>query len=123
MKDREAMQQAPEFTRGAKQKILGVYANLHQHKLGAHWLWCAIERIANGEPESQVLAEFGYAAQDRSPPVAPARMLTDAEIYSCVGARSHDAQQLDDLLALFCKVNGLTLGAPPAGNTGEGEAR
>lgn len=62
------------------------------------------------------------AAQDRSPPVAPVRMLTDAEIYSCVGARSHDAQQLDDLLALFCKVNGLTLGAPPAGNTGEGEA-
>lgn len=63
MKDREAMQQAPEFTRGAKQKILRTYDKLHQNKLGAHWLWCAIERIANGEPESQVLAEFGYAAQ------------------------------------------------------------
>jgi hypothetical protein len=50
-----------EWTRGGKQAVLRTYLKLHEGKLGAHWLWCAIEQIANGEPEAQVLAEYGYA--------------------------------------------------------------
>lgn len=49
-----------EWKRGGRQAVLRTYLLLHHKKLGAHWLWIAIERIASGEPEEKVLAEYGY---------------------------------------------------------------
>ena len=40
--------------------ILKTYLRLHEGKVGAHWLWSAIERIAMGEDELQVLEDYGY---------------------------------------------------------------
>jgi hypothetical protein len=40
--------------------VLRTYLKLHEGKIGAHWLWCAIERITNGEREEQVLADYRY---------------------------------------------------------------
>lgn len=44
--------------------VLKTYLNLHEGKIGAHWLWCAIERIARGESESNVLWDYGYVYSD-----------------------------------------------------------
>ena len=49
-----------EWQRGGRQDVLRTYLLLHQKKLGAHWMWIAIERIAAGEPEEKVFAEYGY---------------------------------------------------------------
>jgi len=40
--------------------ILRTYLKLHEGQIGAHWLWCAIERIVRGERESDVLHDYGY---------------------------------------------------------------
>jgi len=40
--------------------VLETYLKLHEGKIGAHWLWCAIERIVRGERESDVLHDYGY---------------------------------------------------------------
>lgn len=50
-----------KFQRGAKQKILRTYVNLHSGKdNGKHWLWAVIERVANGENADSVLEEYGF---------------------------------------------------------------
>lgn len=41
------------------------YLALHAHKFSAHWLWVAIERIAAGESETQVMCDFGYERTTR----------------------------------------------------------
>ncbi len=43
--------------------ILGEYIRLHRGKIGQHWLWAAIERLNTGDPEVQVLADFGYVPE------------------------------------------------------------
>ncbi len=40
--------------------ILDTYIRLHEGKIGAHWLWSAIERIVMGEKEVDVLEDYGY---------------------------------------------------------------
>jgi hypothetical protein len=45
---------------GGKRSVLQTYARLHENKLGEHWLWVAIERISLGEPEAEVMADYGY---------------------------------------------------------------
>lgn len=49
-----------KWKHGDRQNVLRTYLRLHQDKLGAHWLWCAIEQIAAGEPEGKVMAAYGY---------------------------------------------------------------
>jgi hypothetical protein len=44
--------------------ILRTYLKLHEGKIGAHWLWCALERIAQGEKEFDVLWDYGYVYSD-----------------------------------------------------------
>ena len=41
--------------------ILNTYLALHENKvIGCHWIWAALERIAAGENEQDVLADYGY---------------------------------------------------------------
>ena len=49
-----------KFKHGAKPDILRTYLKLHEGKLGAHWLWIVVQRVANGESADSVLAEYGY---------------------------------------------------------------
>lgn len=49
-----------KFKRGAKPDILRTYLKLHEGKLGAHWLWIVVQRVANGESADSVLKEYGY---------------------------------------------------------------
>lgn len=44
--------------------VLKTYLKLHEGKIGAHWLWCVIERIARGESEFDVLWDYGYVYSD-----------------------------------------------------------
>ena len=45
---------------GGKKTVLENYLKLHEGKVGAHWLWVAIERINKGEAETEVLKDYGY---------------------------------------------------------------
>lgn len=49
-----------KWQRGGKQRVLRTYLQLHEYNLGAHWLWLAMERIAAGESEANVMAQFGF---------------------------------------------------------------
>lgn len=40
--------------------VIGTYRKLHHSKLFAHWLWTAVERVAAGEAEADVMADYGY---------------------------------------------------------------
>lgn len=40
---------------------ISTYENLHRGKIGAHWLWCVIERVAAGEDDEAVLREYGFS--------------------------------------------------------------
>lgn len=40
--------------------LLDVYEKLHRDKITTHWLIVAVERIANGEPERDVMKDYGY---------------------------------------------------------------
>lgn len=44
----------------AEREALDTLDKLHQGKIGAHWIWCALKQIANGQDEVKVLAEYGY---------------------------------------------------------------
>ena len=48
------------WIKGGKKSVLETYEKLHKGKIGAHWLWVAIEQIAAGEPEVDVLRDYGY---------------------------------------------------------------
>ena len=37
------------------------YVKLNEGKVGCHWAWVALERIANGEPEEEVMRDYGYS--------------------------------------------------------------
>jgi hypothetical protein len=43
--------------------VLEIYTKLHANKIGAHWIWTALERIANGESEYKVIPDYGYTDQ------------------------------------------------------------
>ena len=47
---------------GKKKHILDTYARLVEGKTFEHWVWVALERIANGEAEADVMADYGYIA-------------------------------------------------------------
>ena len=49
-----------KWTRGGEKHVLKTYERLHEGKIGAHWIWIAIVRIANGEPELEVMRDYGY---------------------------------------------------------------
>lgn len=51
---------ANKLTRGAGADILETYLALHKGKIGTHWLWVAIERVVAGEPEVEVMSDYGY---------------------------------------------------------------
>ncbi len=51
------------FTRGGKKHVLETYLKLHEHRIGAHWMWVAIERLVAGEPEVEVMEDYGYRFQ------------------------------------------------------------
>lgn len=53
------------WLRGGKKHVLETYLKLHEGKIGAHWLWCAIERINRGEPEREVMDDYGYKLDER----------------------------------------------------------
>lgn len=49
------------WKRGGRQQVLNTYLKLHeQERLGEHWLWSVLERVAAGEKEDAVLADYGY---------------------------------------------------------------
>ncbi len=49
------------WQRGGRQQVLRIYLKLHQQeRLGEHWLWIALERVAAGEKADEVLADYGY---------------------------------------------------------------
>ena len=50
----------PEWRPHGKLHVLETYKKLHEGKVGAHWLWVALERIANGEPEIEVMRDYEY---------------------------------------------------------------
>lgn len=56
-----------QWHRGGKKAVLDAYLKLHEHKIGAHWLWCAIQRINNGESELSVMEDFGYVPEGTVP--------------------------------------------------------
>lgn len=59
----EPTQLRKQFKRGGANEILRTYLRLHERTgriFGEHWIWCALERIANGEPEEQVLNDYMY---------------------------------------------------------------
>lgn len=58
-----AKRQLPQtvWVRGGKKRVLDTYVELHRGRLvGAHWLWVAVERVAAGEPEEEVMQDYGY---------------------------------------------------------------
>lgn len=55
------------WERGGKKSVLETYKKLHEGKIGAHWLWVAIERIASGEPEVEVMRDYGYEPHKKVP--------------------------------------------------------
>lgn len=48
------------WQRGGRERVWNTYAALHADKIGAHWLWIAIERIVAGEREEEVMRDYGY---------------------------------------------------------------
>lgn len=53
-----------QFKPGGAARVLRTYLKLSaQKQLGEHWLWCALERIANGEPEHKVMADYLWLHQ------------------------------------------------------------
>ena len=53
------------WKRGARQDILRTYLRLQKGKIGEHWLWCAVVRVAeHGEPVDLVLKDYGYVPED-----------------------------------------------------------
>lgn len=53
------------FVDGGALGVLKTYLKLHKGKVGAHWLWSAIERITVGESEQAVLADYGYVRENK----------------------------------------------------------
>jgi hypothetical protein len=44
--------------------VLETYIKLHEGRIGAHWLWVAIERIVAGESEREVMRDYGYTPEN-----------------------------------------------------------
>ena len=49
-----------QFSPGGAVAVLETYLTVHRNKLGMHWLYAAAGRIAAGENERAVLADYGY---------------------------------------------------------------
>jgi hypothetical protein len=65
------------WKRGGKAHVWKTYARLHEGKIGQHWLWAAIERIAlAGESEAEVMADFGYEKVDAGGTAVQGELLT-----------------------------------------------
>jgi hypothetical protein len=75
-----------KWVRGGRSHVLDTYIRLHERiTVGEHWLWVALERIAAGEPETDVLADYGYMW---ARPVVPNVKVTCAPLH---GAAPLDA--------------------------------
>lgn len=49
------------WLRGQNGRVLQTYIDLHRNRIiGQHWLWVAVERIAAGEDEAEVMADYGW---------------------------------------------------------------
>jgi len=62
--DRAKLEVFDAFEEDAALEILKTYLQLHEGKVGMHWLWRAIERIVQGESEFDVLWDYGYVYSD-----------------------------------------------------------
>lgn len=62
--DRAKLEIVDQFVEDGALEVLKTYLKLHEGKVGAHWLWCAIERIVQGESEFDVLWDYGYVYSD-----------------------------------------------------------
>jgi predicted DNA-binding transcriptional regulator AlpA len=63
---------ATKWKAGGKEQVLQTYVNLHKHKLfGEHWLWVALERVAAGENEAEVMRDYGYTISRKANRMAP----------------------------------------------------
>src|SRR3990167_1814512 len=54
---------ALKYTRAELQQlesVLDTYCDLHRNKIFSRWLWVAIERVVAGEPEAEVMKDYGY---------------------------------------------------------------
>ena len=60
MNSKEMYEILDQFEGDGAFHVLRTYLKLHEGKIGAHWLWCVIERITHGECEEQVLADYCY---------------------------------------------------------------
>jgi hypothetical protein len=71
----ELIKLAAQFDDGAPADILRTYLRLHAGKLGAHWMWVALQRIAAGEGEAAVMDDYGYSRTGHAgvPPTAAQR--------------------------------------------------
>ena len=49
-----------QFSPDGAADVLETYLTVHRNKLGMHWLYAAAGRIAAGENERAVLADYGY---------------------------------------------------------------
>lgn len=74
----------------AEKQIIATIEKLHEGKLGAHWLWVAIERIAAGEKETEVMADYGYteaklglAAVPLAPTISATHTLPASTVAPC----------------------------------------
>lgn len=50
-----------EFQRSGATSVLQTYLTLHRGKLGMHWLWAVVQRVAAGESQASVLEDYGMA--------------------------------------------------------------
>ena len=55
---------AKHWQRGGRQFVLGTYLKLNAGRLGTHWMYAAAERIAAGQDEAEVLADYGYERKE-----------------------------------------------------------
>lgn len=55
---------AKHWQRGGRQNVLGTYLHLHKGKLGQHWLYAAADRIAAGDDEDKIMADYGYERKE-----------------------------------------------------------
>lgn len=61
---REVARLVAKFKPGGAADVLRVYLNTPR-RLGEHWLWVALSRVAAGEPVYQVMRDYGWVREDR----------------------------------------------------------
>ena len=52
------------MTPSAAADVLRAYLALHEGRVGQHWIYAAIGRMVQGDPEAEVMADMGWYADD-----------------------------------------------------------